>query len=129
MPLLSVKGALNRAPQANRPNLHSAPSSELEDAPSTKLGFWLPRVSSSVIDSAIGAILAAIGRGMGDSGHRYKQNRFQQLRGFCYTAAAGSISKAAKRMRLSQPSVSQQIQSLESEIGVKLFVRNGSKIV
>ena len=65
---------------------------------------------------------------MGDSGHRYKQNRFQQLRGFCYTAAAGSISKAAKRMRLSQPSVSQQIQSLESEIGVKLFVRNGSKI-
>jgi len=65
---------------------------------------------------------------MGDSSHRYKQNRFQQLRGFCYAAAAGSISNAAKRMRLSQPSVSQQIQTLESEIGVKLFVRNGSKI-
>jgi len=65
---------------------------------------------------------------MGDSSHRYKQNRFQQLRGFCYAAAAGSVSNAAKRMRLSQPSVSQQIQSLESEMGVKLFVRQGSKI-
>src|SRR5438477_5816613 len=65
---------------------------------------------------------------MGDSSHRYKQNRFQQLRGFCYAAAAGSTSNAAKRMRLSQPSVSQQIQTMESEIGVKLFLRNGSKI-
>src|SRR5213078_3104740 len=60
--------------------------------------------------------------------YRYKQNRFQQLRGFCYAAATGSISKAAKRIGLSQPSVYQQIQSLESEIGVKLFVRNGSRI-
>src|SRR5439155_20830720 len=60
--------------------------------------------------------------------YRYKQNRFQQLRGFCYAAASGSISKAAKRIGLSQPSVSQQIQSLESEIGVKLFGRKGSKI-
>jgi len=65
---------------------------------------------------------------MGDAGYRYKQNRFQQLRGFCYAAAAGSVSNAAKRMGLSQPSVSQQIQTLESEMGVKLFVRQGSKI-
>jgi len=65
---------------------------------------------------------------VGEAGYRYKQNRFQQLRGFCYAAATGSISKAAKRIGLSQPSVSQQIQSLESEIGVKLFVRNGSRI-
>src|SRR6266700_4350523 len=65
---------------------------------------------------------------MSASGHRYKQNRFQQLRGFCYAAATGSISNAARCMRLSQPSVSQQIQSLESEMGVILFVRQGSKI-
>lgn len=65
---------------------------------------------------------------MGDSGYRYKQNRFQQLRGFCYAAASGSISKAAKRMNLSQPAVSQQIQSLESEMAVSLFMRRGSKI-
>ncbi len=64
----------------------------------------------------------------GMSGYRYKQNRFQQLRGFCYAAATGSISKAARRMGLSQPSVSQQIQSLESELAVKLFLRRGSRI-
>src|SRR6266487_1232231 len=65
---------------------------------------------------------------MSDSGYRYKQNRFQQLRGFCYAAALGSVSKAAKRMNLSQPAVSQQIQSLESELDVSLFTRRGSKI-
>jgi DNA-binding transcriptional LysR family regulator len=61
-------------------------------------------------------------------GYRYKQNRFQQLRGFCYAAASGSVSKAAKRMNLSQPAVSQQIASLESELAVSLFARRGSKM-
>ncbi|MDB6018399.1 MAG: LysR family transcriptional regulator [Pedosphaera sp.] len=62
------------------------------------------------------------------SGHRYKQNRYQQLRGFCYAAAAGSVSKAAKRMGRSQPAVSQQIHSLENEMAVALFMRRGSRI-
>ena len=65
---------------------------------------------------------------MGNSGYRYKQNRFQQLRGFYYAASSGSISKAARRMCLSQPAVSQQIHSLENELAVALFVRRGSKI-
>jgi DNA-binding transcriptional LysR family regulator len=60
--------------------------------------------------------------------NRYKQNRFQQLRGFCYAAASGSVSKAAKRMGLSQPSVTQQIQTLEEELGVSLFTRRQAKI-
>ncbi len=59
---------------------------------------------------------------------RYKQNRFQQLRGFYHTAASGSISKAARRMNLSQPAVSQQIQSLENELAVRLFERHGARI-
>ncbi|HEX9048892.1 MAG TPA: LysR family transcriptional regulator [Verrucomicrobiae bacterium] len=59
---------------------------------------------------------------------RYKQNRFQQLRGFCHAAFSGSISKAAQRMCLSQPAVSQQIQGLESELGATLFDRHGAKI-
>lgn len=59
--------------------------------------------------------------------YRYKQNRVQQLRGFCYTASLGSVSKAAKRMFLSQPAVTQQIQSLESELDVTLFARHGAK--
>src|SRR5512138_1727632 len=62
------------------------------------------------------------------SDYRYKQIAFQQLRGFCYTAASGSISKAAKRMNLSQPAVSQQIASLENELEVALFVRRGARI-
>jgi DNA-binding transcriptional LysR family regulator len=65
---------------------------------------------------------------MSVSSYRYKQNRFQQLRGFCYAASSGSFSKAAKRMNLSQPAVSQQIQSLESELAASLFVRRGARI-
>src|SRR5262245_2553110 len=59
---------------------------------------------------------------------RYKQNRLQQLRGFCYAATTKSISKAAARMRLSQPSVSLQIKALEQELGARLFDRRGPRI-
>jgi DNA-binding transcriptional LysR family regulator len=65
---------------------------------------------------------------MNISACRYKQNRCQQLRGFCYAASMGSISKAAQRIGLSQPAVSQQIRSLENELAVTLFVRRGSGI-
>lgn len=58
----------------------------------------------------------------------YKHNRLQQLRGFCYAVQAGSISKAAERMYLSQPSVSLQIQALERELNVTLFERRGPRI-
>jgi DNA-binding transcriptional LysR family regulator len=59
---------------------------------------------------------------------RYKQNRLQQLRGFCYAARSKSISKAADRMFLSQPSVSLQIKALERELGTELFHRRGPRI-
>lgn len=59
---------------------------------------------------------------------RYKHNLLQQLRGFCHAASAGSISKAARRMSLSQPSVSLQIQALERELGTALFERHGPRI-
>ncbi len=58
----------------------------------------------------------------------YKQNRLQQLRGFCYAAQAMSISKAAERLFLSQPSVSLQIQALEREFKTTLFERRGPRI-
>ncbi len=58
----------------------------------------------------------------------YKQNRLQQLRGFIHAAQLGSISRAAARMMLSQPSVSLQIQALERELGVKVFERRGPTI-
>jgi DNA-binding transcriptional LysR family regulator len=59
---------------------------------------------------------------------RYKQNRLQQLRGFYYAARTKSISKAAARMQLSQPSVSLQIKALEQELGAQLFERRGPRI-
>ena len=60
---------------------------------------------------------------------RYKQNRLQQLRGFCYAARTKSISKAAQKMLLSQPSVSLQIKALERELGAQLFERRGPRIM
>ncbi len=59
---------------------------------------------------------------------RYKQNRFQQLRGFCYAARSQSMSKAAEKMFLSQSSVSLQIKALEQELGAQLFERRGPRI-
>lgn len=59
----------------------------------------------------------------------YKRNRLQQLRGFCYAAQTGSVSKAAEMSFLSQPSVSLQIQALELEFHTTLFERKGPKIL
>jgi len=59
----------------------------------------------------------------------YKRNRLKQLRAFCYAAQTGSVSKAAERMFLSQPSVSLQIRALEREMDVTLFERKGPRII
>jgi DNA-binding transcriptional LysR family regulator len=59
---------------------------------------------------------------------RYKHNRFQQLRGFCAVVELRSVSKAAARLRLTQPTVSLQVQALERELGTLLFERRGPKI-
>src|SRR5450755_1607005 len=65
---------------------------------------------------------------MARAASRYKQNRLQQLRGFCYAVRHKSISKAAESMLLSQPSVSMQIKALEREFGAQLFERHGPRI-
>ena len=59
---------------------------------------------------------------------RYKQNRLQQLKGFCAVVETGSVSKAANRLRLTQPTVSLQVQSLERDLRTILFERRGPKI-
>jgi len=58
----------------------------------------------------------------------YKQNRLKQLRAFCYAAQNQSISKAAERLFLSQPSVSLQVRALEQELDITLFERKGPRI-
>ena len=58
----------------------------------------------------------------------YKQNRLKQLRAFCHAVQTRSISKAADRMHLSQPSVSLQIKALEQQLDAVLFERRGPRI-
>lgn len=55
-------------------------------------------------------------------------NQLRQLRAFCNAAQTGSISRAAERLNLSQPSVSLQIQALEKDLDTLLFERSGPKI-
>jgi DNA-binding transcriptional LysR family regulator len=58
----------------------------------------------------------------------YKNNRLQQLRGFCYAAQYRNISRAADFMGLTHASVSLQIKALEQDLGISLFIRNGPNI-
>ncbi|HBA36166.1 MAG TPA: LysR family transcriptional regulator [Gammaproteobacteria bacterium] len=65
---------------------------------------------------------------MSDKESFHRQNRLRQLRAFCHAAQTGSISRAAERLNLSQPSVSLQIQALEKELDTVLFERRGPRI-
>jgi len=58
----------------------------------------------------------------------YKNNRLQQLRGFCYAVQTGSMAKCAEKLGLSQSAITLQIQSLERDLETKLFKRNGKEI-
>lgn len=56
--------------------------------------------------------------------------KLQQLRYLCETAHQGmNLSKAAKTLHTSQPAISKQIQMLEEELGVDIFLRNGKRVV
>ncbi|MHB1407033.1 MAG: LysR family transcriptional regulator [Desulfitobacteriaceae bacterium] len=52
----------------------------------------------------------------------------QQLKAFYEVARWHSFSKAAKELYLSQPAVSRQISSLETEIGLPLFIRMANHV-
>ena len=47
----------------------------------------------------------------------------QQLRGFFEVARQGSFTRAADKLFLTQPAVSQQIKALEEELGQSLLER------
>lgn len=56
--------------------------------------------------------------------------KLQQLRYLCETANQDmNLSRAAKNLHTSQPAISKQIQLLEQELGVDIFLRNGKRIV
>src|SRR6266550_8147432 len=53
----------------------------------------------------------------------------RHLRYFLAVAGAGSFSRAADRLGISQPSVSQQMRDLETALRVSLFQRRGKRIL
>lgn len=65
-----------------------------------------------------------------DRMRRYPRgDRLKQLRAFCHAARIGSIARAAKQLGWSQPSMSQQVGTLEEELGLSLFERRGPYMV
>lgn len=54
---------------------------------------------------------------------------YNHLRYFWVVAREGSVTRAAKKLRLTQPTVSQQIHDLEEAIGERLFRREGRRLV
>ncbi len=54
---------------------------------------------------------------------------WNHIRAFHATAAAGSLSAAARQLGLTQPTLSRQVLALEADLGVTLFERLGRKLV
>uniref|UniRef100_UPI0036D280F4 LysR family transcriptional regulator n=1 Tax=Pseudomonas sp. MD330_11 TaxID=3241255 RepID=UPI0036D280F4 len=51
-----------------------------------------------------------------------------ELKAFFMVARLGSNTQAAKKLGLSQPTVTTQIRNLESQYGVELFYRGGRRL-
>lgn len=57
----------------------------------------------------------------------YKNNKLQQIRGFCTVVECKSFTKAAKHLNLSKTAVQAQVVSLERDLGCKLYQVNNKK--
>jgi DNA-binding transcriptional LysR family regulator len=59
----------------------------------------------------------------------YKRMELRHLRYFAAVADAGNVSLAARRLNVTQPALSRQIQDLERDFACRLFDRIGRRIV
>lgn len=57
-----------------------------------------------------------------------KRLNYNHLYYFWTVARTGSVSEASRELKLSQPTVSEQIHALEKELGRKLFRRVGRNL-
>lgn len=53
----------------------------------------------------------------------------RNLQAFIAVSSSGTLSKAAIALAVTQPVVTRQIRSLEDELGLELFMRNGRGMV
>ena len=54
---------------------------------------------------------------------RHKQGMdLRRLRTFVVVAEQGTVSSAAKTLRITQPALSRQLQDLQAEFGVRLLI-------
>src|SRR5205823_13418777 len=60
--------------------------------------------------------------------HRFAMD-LRQLRYFVSVADADSMAVAARRLHVSQPTLSRQIRELECDLGIQLFDRIGRRMV
>jgi len=58
-----------------------------------------------------------------------KELDWNSARAFCATADSGSLSAAARKLGLTQPTMSRQVAALEVGLGVTLFERVGKRLV
>src|SRR5512138_376400 len=54
---------------------------------------------------------------------------YHHLHYFWTVARAGSIARASEELRLAQPTISNQLKTLEGALGVKLLERRGRRLV
>jgi DNA-binding transcriptional LysR family regulator len=54
---------------------------------------------------------------------------FRYARTFVTVAEVGTVSRAATRLRITQPALSRQISAFEQELGLKLFDRVGNRLM
>lgn len=79
-------------------------------------------------ETAFAACPARHGDFFKNTDHTGEDMTLQQLKYVIKTVECGSISEAAKKLYISQPSLSSAIRELEGELGIEIFVRSAKGI-